>query len=386
MGATSSKQSSTQDVFKKELTNINTMINNIIDESYQFKNKEYNFLSQDICDRYQVILEKDLAKHLKLQLQELGSSLYIIPKEDSNDKHLKYTKTEICEMISSHYVKILYILTLIKYIYNIENNGDRSFGGIILRNIKLVDNLLEIKFCNSSQYDMKTKRGDNVLNMSNFEGFVFFNQYILTPEESKIFIQLLKALFQHKPKGSIKKTICEAMKLKLISKEEYDTLTSVYKRKYGEPLLCERFKNDGPSTEYYRDSPMTSRGPNVAFSIPKHNPVFSKSYCSSIDTIVINTTTKEGKEALTHYHEMRKRFTENINKLEKIVELLVKRDGNTYKLIDIDSKKLSDIIEQVKNIVRRFFIQSIIDYQVMFDYVKNIPNVKIKPTEDGLFS
>ena len=76
MGNSSSRSPDSQ-VFKKELVVLNGIVNNIINEKDVFKNNNYNFLSQDVCEKYQIILEEELTKYLKLDVKSLGTSLYI---------------------------------------------------------------------------------------------------------------------------------------------------------------------------------------------------------------------------------------------------------------------------------------------------------------------
>ena len=40
-----------------------------------------------------------------------------------------------------------------EYIYDLENNGDKSIGGIILRNINIKENLIELSYCGSKQQE-----------------------------------------------------------------------------------------------------------------------------------------------------------------------------------------------------------------------------------------
>ena len=98
MGNTSS-QLPTHNVFNKELSMLNAIVNDIISDKDIFKNKSYNFLSENVCTNYQVILEDELSKHLKLDINALGTSLYILPKdENSNTKLTKYnlSKAQVC--------------------------------------------------------------------------------------------------------------------------------------------------------------------------------------------------------------------------------------------------------------------------------------------------
>ena len=80
-------------VFEKDLQYLSTMVNAVIDDKNVFKNNDYNFLSKDVCERHTLVLEDELNKHLKVSLQTVGTSLYLIPNNDSNNKQtIKGTK------------------------------------------------------------------------------------------------------------------------------------------------------------------------------------------------------------------------------------------------------------------------------------------------------
>ena len=65
MGNVSSSRSADNNVFKNELTKLNHIVTSIINDKDLFKNSNYNFLSQEVCNKYQIILEDELSKHLK---------------------------------------------------------------------------------------------------------------------------------------------------------------------------------------------------------------------------------------------------------------------------------------------------------------------------------
>jgi hypothetical protein len=212
---------------------INKIINSIVNENNTFINPEYNFLSEVVCEQYQIVFEEELSKHLKVELSEYGSAVFLLPRQ----KISRIPKSEICQRISSHYVRILYILTLIKYIYNVETNGDNSFSGILFRNITIDDQFIHIKYCNSEQYD-KMDNSKNRFNLNKLPGFRFLIQYVLDRDESKAFLGILRAMFGKSSKRVIQTQICTAFGNGNISKEEMTMLAFMFKRHYGETLRC----------------------------------------------------------------------------------------------------------------------------------------------------
>lgn len=383
MGISGSKQSASSSVFEKELKGINTIINSILNTDDTFKNKNYNFLSHDVCTNYQVVLENELSKHLKVQLTDFGSTLYLIPNNSMSNSKTKMTKSEICEKISSHYISILYIITLIKYIYDIENNGDKSFGGIIFRNIQIVDNMMKIIYCDTEQRDGNTRGNKHKMTLSTINGFKFFSQFFLDADESKLFMKLMRAILARKPKGQIRTLISEAAKTQNITKEELNMLHALYQRNYHEPFVYKKSPYDSSDSV---KSPVTyNREIDTSVSIVKNNPVISKQFCPAIEEHSIYLNTKEGKMIKELYDEMYGRYRQNLERVNGILQSLVVKNGSEYVLRDIDSNKLNDIIQNTKVCVRRFYLQSILDFQHMLDTSKNIPHLKLNINQHGLF-
>lgn len=379
MGITSSKQTPSNNIFQKELKTINTIVTSILNENDTFKNKDYNFLSQDVCNKYQIVLESELSKHLKVQLADFGSTLYLIPSDDRVDSKIKMTKGEICEKISSHYISILYIITLIKYIYDLENHGDRSFGGIILRNIQIVDNMMKIIYCDTEQKDGVTASKAGKMNLNTLNGFKFFTQYILNADEARVFMKLMRAILAKKPKGQIRTLICQSYDNRGISKEEFMMLQALYERKYQEQFTYNKASSALPS------SASGKKEIDTVVTVVKENPVFSQPFCSAINEHSISLNTKEGKVVKKLYDEMHQRYRKNIECIFNILQRMVVKQGSEYMLKNIDSNELNKILEETKICVRRFYIQAIMDYHHMLDTSKNIPHLKLNINSDGLF-
>lgn len=386
MGASSSKESPTSNVFAKELRGINDIVNKIINADNTFINKEYNFLSQDVCDKYQVVLQSELSKHLKIHLADFGSEIYVLPKDDNGAATQKnISKSQICEKISNHYVSILYILSLIKYVYNLENNGDRSFGGIIFRNVKVVNNMIEIMYCDTDQKNFAGDKPSTRIDFAELDGFNFFTKYVLSKEESKDFMKLMRAILGRKNKTSIKFAICEALKNKTLSKEEGSLLAALYRRNYGEEIFCIKSR-PASQIETHDDEKKagSKRDIDTSIHVPKGNPVFLKSYCNLIENRVVDLSTKEGKIVKGIYDNMISNYRRNIDEIQGILtKLVVKHPKNQYTLSDIDGEALNNIVMLTKKTVRRFFIQSILDYQHLLDTIKNTPNVKLSIKTNG---
>jgi hypothetical protein len=339
MGNVSTKTHKDKNIFEHELKTLNNVVNNIINTNDLFINKDYDFLSQDVCKKYNIILEEELNKHLKIDLKLLGKSLYILPKEDSK----QINKDKICQMIRNHYIKILYILCLIKYVYNLENNGDLSLAGIVFGNIRIVQDEMTIQFCELPHKDYSTEESIKI-DFSKLKGMEFFTKYFLDANESNIFLGILKSALSRAKKNNFKHQICKCNNI--------NDMKELYQKHFNEKLMC---------------------GGNLNIYIAPNNPVFSYDLCRAVGTIRFKITTKAGKEILNQYNIMKKNYDKNINDIETILNELVLSNKDTFVLKDITKERLETIIEHVKSKIQIFYIQTILDYQHLLDNIQLLP-------------
>lgn len=344
-------------IFEEELKKLNSVVNQIIDEKDLFKNKDYNFLSQDVCSRYNIVLEEELKKHMKVDLKALGTSLYIIPKADQTPltKH-NLNKKQVCEMISNHYMKILYIICLIKYVYNLENNGDKSIAGIVFENIRITDDIFQIQYCAIPHKDYSKDGKDAYkIDFSHLDGISFFTKYFLSAEESNAFVSILRSVLGRAKKKQMREKLCRYFgSTKDPSLEE---MRGLYTKKYKEKLSCQK---GGSMTNLY-------------LYIEKDNPVFSQGYCRAPDFKKFKTTTPEGKRIVSLYNAMKDNYKKNIAEIERTLSMIVETTRAGCFLKDITKEELDRIIQLVKTRVQVFYVQSIIDYQNLLDEVNKLP-------------
>lgn len=373
MGATLSQHTDTH-VFKKELELVNRIVNNIINEKDIYRNNNYNFLSKDVCKNYQVILEEELKKHLKISLNAVGTTLYIIPK---NDEHkltkLNLSKDEVCKKISNHYIKILYILSLIKYVYNIEQDGDLSIGGIILRNIRFLDDLMEINFCDLPHRDYKVVgKQAYKIDFSKLEGFKFFVDKFLDNKESIAFLGVLKSILARSKKNKVSSIICHYIANNSFNQNDVHELEKMYMSKFNEKFVCDK--------QNIENGNILSAKHNIAINIfiNSNNPIFAKEYCFAPRKIIVKLSSKNGIKLKKLYKQMLTNYKENIDKIVENLSKLVSYSDGTYVLKDIDKHTLDTIIENVKICIKTFYIQSIIDYQKLLDEAKLMPNIEFE--------
>lgn len=351
----------TANVFQEELKKVNELVNNIINTENTFVNPDYNFLSKDVCKRHTLVFESELSKHLKVSLNELGSGMFLIPNNENSE-----TKQKICKKISSHYMKTLYLLTLIKYVYDLEHHGDYSIAGIVFRNLKIEDDILSIKYCGMAQKDYS--RGvstdgmtDKRINFKQLEGLSFFVEYVLDKQESKVFMGAWRAILERKNKNVVKRQLCLLLNRKTIDRGLASSLEEAYKTKYNDAIML------GGSAE-------------LLSSIAKDNPVFLRDYCYDVKQIVVRLGTDSCKAVEKTVTTMKKNYQKNINCIEKVMYSLVdvkQRQIKEYQLKDLTKAELEAITDRIKSTICMFYVQSLLDYQNLLDIAKSNHTIQL---------
>lgn len=327
------------------------LVNSIIDYNDHFKNSRYNLLSPDVCSNFKMVIKEQLEKTELSVYDDVEKKTYIfIPTNHSENLGKKH---EVCETLSNHYVKTLQTLCLLKYVYNLEEKGDMSVAGIMLRNIrKNSDKLYEINYCNSNQRDYTSSNSDTI-DFSKLAGFEYFVSKILTLTESDRFINVFKAVLQ---RDFDIHTFCMNDEKKL-----YDDLCIDYGWKKNKkcPQIGGNSVENSKGNEKYR------------YKVAPKNGVFHRDLCFDSKYITVHTDTKDGKALIKLIDAMEKHYYHNIDLIIKCIEMIVYKDsvGTGFLLHEITMETLSTIVDEVKHIVKKFYVQSIIDYQNIIDCV-----------------
>lgn len=370
MGNQASRTHGENNVFQKELGNLNTIINSIISEKNLFKNRDYNFLSKDVCDEHYLLMENDLSKHLKVELQNLGTSLYIIPKNsEMTYEKTQINKKEICKKITEHYMKILYILCLIKYVFNLESGGDYSISGIVFRNIKIIDKIIEINFCNVPHKDYtKSLKDAYKLDFGKLEGLQFLTQYFLDKDEAFVFVKIIRRILARSSKKVVGNMMCNYVATTKPGIDHMKQLEKMYFDKFNEKLVC------GGAGAAEKGGKKT----NLYMYVERDNPILSNEYCYEKHKYVIQLDTPYGKNIQKQYDTMTGNYVANISTIERLLDLLItKNKDGTFTLKDIDKHALDGIVFQVKDTIKTYYMQSLLDFQKLLDIGKNTPNINI---------
>ena len=104
--------------------------------------------------------------------------------------------------------------------------------------------------------------------------------------------------------------------------------------------------------------------------------ILAKEYCFAPRKIIIKTSSSEGKKVLAMYNQIKKNYEENIANIVTLLNKFIITSNGSYTLRDIDKIALDVIIEEVKIKVKVFYIQSIVDFQMLLDQAKLIPNIE----------
>jgi hypothetical protein len=393
MGAgKSTLNKSKKHVFENELKTMDEIVSKIITSDNKFINQDYNFLFQDTCSRYTLMYENELNKHVKVDLENLHSSIYLIPKkevvklEKGNEKENEkikeeqekeqkkdnVTKSELCSRIARHYMKILYLFSLIKTVYDLEHLGDDSIAGIMHRNIKQIGDVIEISFCSIPHKDYDLKPSDKI-NFDYLQGFKIFIENFLTPVERYAFLEQFKAIFGRRSRQKIVDGICSDS---LVPLDDYERVYKYRFRKEGYRLSCKHLENDDKSEEkkhkYRKDI-------DLMFPISENNPILHTHYCMSHKKYIItaNKSVSQISEVFSLYRKMHENYKKNIDDVIAILLKLVEKEGSdNYKLKNISNEELQEIIKETKQKIVLFYIQSIVDYQIILDIANTIPEDK----------
>jgi hypothetical protein len=372
MGASQSSPNFTN-VFAKELGQLNAIVSKVISHDGKFSNPNYNFLFEDACKNYTVVWEKELSKHLKVDLGNLSGSIYLLPKKDlvvSHEDKVEVSKQELCDKITKHYIKILYVISLIKHVFDLEQDGDHSLAGIMKRNIKVVDGIMEIHYCSIPHKDYDHQEPGKI-NFESLSGFHFFVENFLDPVEKYAFLEQFKALLARKPPHKLNNAICLDT---LVPARTYE---ETYSTKLSKPVAC-------PASSQIPSVKRKRRHLDLMFEVASYNPIFNTNYCMSQKKKVISLNRSDPaiRKLMDVHGKMHTHYVDNVDAVLAILEkLVIEKDHETYELRNISSDVLQSIIKEVKQKVVVFYLQSLVDFHLLLDLAKEIPSLQLDKSQ-----
>jgi hypothetical protein len=355
MGAIQSQQNENQNlenkgVFFKEIQKIEKLINSIISKNDTFRDNGYNFLNEKVCNKYTMVLESNLKKHLKVHLNDLATNVYLIPKVNPNKEAI--TKDEICTLISTHYNKTLKMLSLVREIYDFENAGDYSIGGIIFRNMKESNNgnTFEIAYCASTQEPLVMDGSNSRIDFKNLKGLNRFVNDFLSEDEASTFVSHIRELMG---KTGIKKLETIMKNDTLIPMETYSKIYDI---------------NPSSKKSLFLIGGNSHKKQNLMIRVDKNKPILSYELC--FDKQKINKPhTRKSREL---FQKFKKDYVSNLEEVYQSLMELVYYDkfGETFRLQDLTHEKIKNIEKKLKRLVAIFYIQSLVNYLKILNYVK----------------
>lgn len=377
MGNLTSKQNENfKGVFGKELELLNNICYSIINkDTNKFNKNEYNMFMNELNNNHLLILEKNLNKHLKVDLENLNSSLYFVPKQQPNvidfvsdkgmfSKENKFIKkSEIASMIGNHYSSILNMVKTIANVYDIEGGGDYSIAGIVQRNIKLENDLLVVNYCNMSQFDYKDNKKVDKVNFSNLKGIKLLTG-MMTKDQANAFTKHLGLILsENSPTSKLEDSIC-----KMNTQYKTNDFSKLYKTKKGISLDCSTKKHFSNTSEL-----------DFFLSVSKNNPILAANKCLDKKKVIINmkdkNISKQSKQLYKLYDTFQSNYKTNINNV--FTNLYDVIDIKNFIIKDISNSDLQNSMINLKQHLIKFYMNSLMDYKNLLNHAKKIGSVNI---------
>lgn len=348
-------------IFTKEFEMLSGIVTSLINSRNMFNEEKYNFLSENVCDSFSLMLESELKKHLKVELKDLNDKVVFIKKTDAvkiKDDYLD--KNGLCKIITSHYTKILQLISLIKLVYDIEHNGEKSLAGITLRNISENGGILRIQYCNLAQKDPNAKSG-LLLDFSQLMGLKYFCDNFLDKKEKNTLLKNMKILLARdvEMKELSDRMICGDS---LIGKDVYGAILG----KHAKGVKCNEMKRTK-----FNETVSLQKEEDMMFAVAAMNPVLDKSVCAESNVMMILKTNKVAwREVYGLYEKLQKDYVKNINAVLVIMNKLVSKVGNGFVLNNIGNDELDKLRIEAKTLISTFYIQTIINYHDLLESAK----------------
>ena len=350
--------------FKEEFDKLNNVVTGLINDDNLLKNKFYTMQLEDICDKYTVVLESQLKKHVKVELQDLKDSIYLIPHANHVDLQSSgMRKDTLCKMISSHYRRILELLLLIKYVYDLEHNGDKSMAGTTIRNVRVDDSkVMEISYCLTDQHF-----GDkSAIDLRDLTGFEIFAERFLDATERESMLHNLRMLLGRRKKARMAEYL--ACGDSLISGAEYNSFL-------GTKAKCDVERVGKFQSFVKARASAATKGTDYDVKVKPGNPPLHFDACAEKRIMLIDLKVKTSKQVLFLYEKMQSDYVKNINAVLKcLLEIVEPSMKGGYTLRNVDTECLNRIKVQIKKLVAKFYFQSIANFHALMDVAKAVPH------------
>lgn len=233
------------------------------------------------------------------------------------------------------------LLTTVEEVYDLENGGARSFGGVVMGNIRVLHDRLLASACGKRQENL-WKFFETGMDLTAFSGMRHFLHKMLTQDERRRLVEQLDVLLRegaHSPSNSAEMTylVCS------------DRLV---KRKQHEAVQRRRFRCT------YRGG---GSGQGVMVKVGALAPVLSPNLCPHPARVTKVVPLKPHLQQMVSFtmNRFRRNFAETQHVLKK--SLLQPKSSTPRSDLTVDNIRGAEI--GVKRAVVAFLLQSIIDFK-----------------------
>lgn len=343
MGLSQSK-TNFKETFHNEITILNTYLNNIITVNGLEPNAEYKVSYENLCEKFTYVIERKLHKHQKVYIEELRDNVIIIPRNNTNKN---INKSEICSAIANHYNRVLKLVHAMRWIIDIENNSKYSISGIGIQNINQIESgLVEVQYCDSRQYHNNVFKKNGLksrkLDLSQLSGFKILMNDILSKDESYVFSKLMSGLLRSK---RLKITQADKLIMKEFGSFNDEILTM--------------------------DKELQKGGNLLQFDVSEKNMIFSNETCYVQKKYIVQKS--KSLEA-----KLNKQENDVINMIKEMYKVLGELTINTDDGVEfkvLTHAELNKIELKLKRLFMIFYLQSIVNYNIILDTVEKMPNL-----------
>jgi|TARA_B110000261_G_scaffold30378_1_gene34566 hypothetical protein len=312
----------------KEIKKLNGLVDDIVTTSEVFINKDYASIVKKRCNKYVILSSTKLKRFKRTELEYEDSKITLVETEKIHGD-----KRELCDRVSRHFRKMLHLLCAIKYAYDIENEGENSISGLVLKNITNVDGKLSVSYCATDQnsHNIFGKEG---VDFSSLSGFEYFMKNILSEKEASDLLHTYQDMLNQNNPERVKEIVCKYVLYKTNPK----TMKNPFNCKFS-------FEGGGDST--------------MILDVPKNNPILSLQLCSRTKTINVSDKTKK------LIISFKANYKKNITEISKLLKMLTFYNKTTKKheLRIVEPKTLDEIEMSIKQTIIMFYINSLYSYR-----------------------
>ena len=232
------------------------------------------------------------------------------------------------------------LLTTVEEVYDLENGGARSFGGVVMGNVRVLHDRLSVSACSKRQENL-WKFFETGMDLTAFSGMRHFLHKMLTQDERKRLVEQLDVLLREgvgSPSNSAEMTylVCSD---RLVKKKQHE---AVQRRRF----RC-TYRGGG--------------GDGVMVKVGALAPVLSPNLCSDPARVTKVVPLKPHLQQMVSF--TMNRFRRNFAEIQRVLKksLLQPKSSTPRSDLTVDNIRGAEI--GVKRAVVAFLLQSIVDFK-----------------------